>query len=625
MTDKMKKRKAVSPDRTRVKRGRKTVSDTPTDVTEPSAGLPTSTDYGFRLDVICTPNINQKIFKGAVHGLIEICFPDSILDELRVGVIEAHMREGHALEENVVKMRELWKSAMIHRVSWMLARYLDQPGNMQTAFAAIAAAREAIHGKLGAEDDGDGHDAEAEGESEADEEIVSDIRASVEDCNLREASAPRKLPRPSVDKRKGKKSGKETCYLQEENNDPDEDAVATSPNAPDARRTTNNKAKKASKTWRWDVEAGTVTLQQIPEYFGKVGDLFAFHALPVVKRKLGPTTEKKLIRQSIDTLIADIPDEEWKEWVLSFRKLIEGDLSMLDRADHDETAETEGISRATPAPVLNRQRRDVSPRVYDEQAGDRILGIKFEREGHADSEEAEVPLAQSVPLTQDEPRNDDEGVQEPQPVAQHSIETPIVDLLWGKAPFLYHDQHDVTRTIMENLQKRIRSDSIIVQWLLGPDTTRTKNQLRIELSSAFPVSADRYRYHEVREAMDKILIPWVSARPASFWEIIGAPIFFTDISIRKKPLQQLLIGGNCNQIGHNREFAYFICKKLRRRGIPERFRCSRSSVVWSEDIHNILGLDIHITLKRGFLERILREVAFFHRDKFPEISSSKLV
>lgn len=59
------------------------------------------------------------------------------MQELGVDVIERHMREENAPEENIAKMTEIYRLEMIARVSWMLAGFLDTPEKVQRGIEAM--------------------------------------------------------------------------------------------------------------------------------------------------------------------------------------------------------------------------------------------------------------------------------------------------------------------------------------------------------------------------------------------------------------------------------------------------------------------------------------------------------
>ena len=104
-------------------------------------------DYFFRLRVAATTtDFNTDVFKKAVQGLVKIWFPQGILDDLGVEIVTQHMHDEEAPEGNVVKTAEIFRSEMFHRVTWMLAEYLDTPVKVEIGIMAIMAASASLHG-----------------------------------------------------------------------------------------------------------------------------------------------------------------------------------------------------------------------------------------------------------------------------------------------------------------------------------------------------------------------------------------------------------------------------------------------------------------------------------------------
>ena len=86
------------------------------------------------------------MFKEAVQGLIKICFPAGVLDQLSLDIIESQMQEQGAADDGIVKMRELVQLEMVHKLAWLLAEQLDTPENIETAITSVIVARHRLHG-----------------------------------------------------------------------------------------------------------------------------------------------------------------------------------------------------------------------------------------------------------------------------------------------------------------------------------------------------------------------------------------------------------------------------------------------------------------------------------------------
>jgi hypothetical protein len=113
--------------------------------------LPTSDDYIFRVQVLSTTvDVSSIVFKKAVQGLVNICFPQDVLEEIGIEVVTQHMRNEGAPEHNIAKMTEIFRSEMCHRVNWILAEYLDTPAKVEASVRAVIAASASLHGaKIG--------------------------------------------------------------------------------------------------------------------------------------------------------------------------------------------------------------------------------------------------------------------------------------------------------------------------------------------------------------------------------------------------------------------------------------------------------------------------------------------
>jgi hypothetical protein len=112
-----------------------------------TTSLPTSDDWVFRVQVVSqSTDIHTEMFKKAVQGLVKICFPQNVLNELGVDVVQQHMREQNAPKQNIEKMREIFRSEMVHRLVWMLVEYLDDSSKVEAAVKSVTAASAVIHG-----------------------------------------------------------------------------------------------------------------------------------------------------------------------------------------------------------------------------------------------------------------------------------------------------------------------------------------------------------------------------------------------------------------------------------------------------------------------------------------------
>jgi hypothetical protein len=69
--------------------------------------LPSKDDWLFRVKVISsTTDLQDAVFKNAVQGLVKICFPQSVLEELDIEVVKHHMQGENAPEGNITECRK---------------------------------------------------------------------------------------------------------------------------------------------------------------------------------------------------------------------------------------------------------------------------------------------------------------------------------------------------------------------------------------------------------------------------------------------------------------------------------------------------------------------------------------
>ncbi|KAG9197305.1 hypothetical protein G6514_001903 [Epicoccum nigrum] len=124
-----------------------------TEQTQQTLALPTSDDYIFRIQVLpTTDDVSTIVFRKAVQGLVKICFPQDVLEEIGIEVVTQHMRNEGAPEHKIAKMTKIFWSEMFHRVNWMLAEYLDTPAKVEASVKAVIAASASLHDEKIADD-----------------------------------------------------------------------------------------------------------------------------------------------------------------------------------------------------------------------------------------------------------------------------------------------------------------------------------------------------------------------------------------------------------------------------------------------------------------------------------------
>lgn len=117
------------------------------------------------------------------------------------------------------------------------------------------------------------------------------------------------------------------------------------------QHTSKGKDRKISSKWLWDIKKADIADDAVADTFSCTSDLFAYHALPIAKRKLGPDASKKQIRREVQSLLNGMPAGEFEKWVESLQKLLGGDREMLERPESHPPGDEQQLTRTTPAPV----------------------------------------------------------------------------------------------------------------------------------------------------------------------------------------------------------------------------------------------------------------------------------
>lgn len=353
-----------------------------------NVALPTSDDYAFRIQVLSTTtNLDTNVFKKAVQGLIKICFPQNVLEELGIEVITQHMRNEHAPEQNIDKMAQIFRSEMIHRVTWMLAEHLDSPIKVESSVKAIMAASASLHGASIGEDVlsdiiaslsklkesiPNESTARLADDTELEASSLDLVRSAISenplvedtDCDRYAIVAPETsseedhVPSLSTNAKKYLVTkpilkARTMRKLSETKNE----GVQQLERPPRTTHTRAGKEGKVSTSWRWDVQ-DTVRIENIAEHFKRTSDLFAYHALPIARQRLGPQARRKEIRLNIEAMLTAMSIEEFENWVESFRKLVNGDADILERPSPGHDRSPQRVAPFTPAPVIGKDEND---------------------------------------------------------------------------------------------------------------------------------------------------------------------------------------------------------------------------------------------------------------------------
>jgi hypothetical protein len=283
------------------------------------------------------------MFKGAVQGLVKICFPQNVLNELGVDVVQQHMREQSAPKPNIEKMREIFRSEMVHRLVWMLVEYLDDSSKVEAVVKSVTAASAVIHGdKFGPDILGSviaslqrlrervpDNSTKTLAEDMVLTEFTSDtannedsVVTSVETLAVSESasSGVSDLSESETEPIVHTKSKSQNNIKAEKTSDKSSKhskrrqgatmgkEMAAGPTAQPARQ---GKESKVSTSWRWNVKPSDITVKNSQLYFHRTVDLFAYHALPIAKALLGHYAGRQDIRLKIESLWTGITDDEY--------------------------------------------------------------------------------------------------------------------------------------------------------------------------------------------------------------------------------------------------------------------------------------------------------------------------
>jgi hypothetical protein len=443
------------------------------------AALPSNDDWVFRIKVISSSIApDEDIFRGAVQGLVKICFPQGVLEEMGVDVVKQHMREGKAPEESIARMTDTYGMEMVQRITEMLAEYLDTPAKVESAVNSIIATSSNLHIEVG-------------------DEVSANIARSLahqgrqESVTQNEVAATVELdhsPRNITKKRKNKagehsrKHGGDGMLVDAE--EPTQGSETTQ-QTPDGE---GHGPKKIHYSWRWNIDPDGASAEALTEAFQQPADLFAFHALPIVKGMLEADAKRKELRHKMQNMLDEMPDDEYEKWVESLRKLHDGDEVMLVRIPTDSVFTSR--TAATPAPIDSRRRPE------DKTVVSRGAGCG---QTQSDAPPKPLQLNQSIKLeskaASNTLRNDtqNEAMQSKHDVATattafrhpsneerdlgslarnsrlfHTSQltagqqtgatlafTPILNLIWGHTSFDHSNQSLVVKAIMESFRKRV--------------------------------------------------------------------------------------------------------------------------------------------------------------------------
>ncbi|RYO45057.1 hypothetical protein AA0113_g10581 [Alternaria arborescens] len=601
--------------------------------TSTSTSLPTGEDWLFRVKVISSAkDLNNELFKNAVQGLVRICFPEGVLDQLGSQILEQHMREEMAPENNIRKMAEIFRTEMTQRVASLLAEHLDTVTKVETMVQATIVASVKLHGSdLGGDILGHMIASLLQLKAKASEN-PTDLLTKIGDpqekvgsdedmgtIDVSDVDSP-----TSEKKRKRERRTKKTKRRRT----PVKDGTPKNANMdfysaalPTERRVSTNKDKKISSKWQWNIDETQLADDDVADAFPRTSSLFAYHALPIAKRKLGSQASRKELRCEMQSLLDGMPPDEFEKWLGSLQKLLNGDREMLTRQDVATSSVDRQLSRATPAPVDLRMKARIDKKTKPGEFG-RLRGRAIHVEN--DYEEAFVKCEtaeRSVKVGENSQINhiaeatkvfrhlstEEHELDRPLPrveVAerqrvQHlkssenidsTFGMPVLSLLWGSdsltATECMNDSTRITQTIMSNIKHRISAEvdyrhpivvitanppqRVVVSSLGGMNKTRTTSELQNAIALAFPKPGEHYGFMRIKKDIETALIPWVIAEPSAFPELKAMPFVFAH-SVPSVPAVLNILFGSWSSVARlgGSELWDSILQALQTRGISE--------------------------------------------------------
>jgi hypothetical protein len=437
--------------------------------------LPTNGDWVFRIKVISSNTApDEELFREAVQGLVEICFPQGVLEEMGVDVVKQHMLEKRAPVESITRMTETYGMEMVHCITHMLGKYLDTPAKVKSAVKTVIAASTNLH--MDVEDDelNDILTILSRDDSRSGTAVPNELTDTVENGHVstnikkrRKGKAQDQTDRHDVGRR-----------LDEMVVDVEESTSRTEAGQQTSDREDLATKKKIHASWRWAIDPEYVSAEALIEAFQRPADLFAFHALPIVRGILGTDAKRKDLRHKMQEMLEEMPANEYEKWIESFQKLHDGDEVMLVRIPPELVGA--GRTAATPAPIDSRRYvgnatragcTEGSVRRRPAHADDLALHLnpiksegnttrviqEDDEERRAEKRDNEVATATTAFRQLSTEGSDCTKVHDVQnsQTGLLSKSTPIVDLLWGSASFNGSARPTVVRHIMQNIDQRI--------------------------------------------------------------------------------------------------------------------------------------------------------------------------
>ncbi|CAI6341836.1 unnamed protein product [Periconia digitata] len=637
MSEKRKRRSASSPSPlgTARKRAR---DDSSTGSNKPVAkdGLATSRDWKFRIKVLSTQGFDDDdVVAEAVQGLIDLCFPESVLNELGVDVVTQHMMQQSAPASQIDKMRCTFQSSMVDKVACMLATYLDDNSKYESALSVLVNRIQELHGYSPRHMSATAEPGDLMALSESNVTTVATVEHSGDltrsnESNEQSYERQGNYPTGHLNPQTESDSTVSTLTVERPNS-----SIAT---APDTSNAQPIRVTKVSKSWRWDVDPNDITVDTIPDHFQKIGDLFAYHALPVVNLELGQEATRKDKLKAMNSRLAAMSRQERKEWDESFQELRNGDLTILRRSSATIPREDQNY-RTTPAPATLHKRRK------RDNFESKVRSDSNQNSGTSGEEESVLVAGQEHRKVKAESIPDDEPSHARMEIIRHDhgeairnnsdsnfltshsastphSKTPLVDLLWGDLDLSHRKAADKASMMLKEINKRITVNAIEFREFNGHMRYISKLELASDLCGVFSSISDM----PVRLRIEECVLSWAVAYPRCFPEIRDAPFLFIHHMPNVTDVMDLVWQAHRDILSRlTSDILPEVCASLERRGIPQDILCGRPLQSFQSRLKYVLAnSSMYIVEQRAHIEQALREIAFKHKGKFPELSSTVL-
>ncbi|KAF2810099.1 uncharacterized protein BDZ99DRAFT_304322 [Mytilinidion resinicola] len=496
------------------------------------------------------------------------------------------MREKGANEKRIEAMRYLAKEEVVHRLIWVLAEHLDSPDKAREAITSIVDASNHRHGN---NDDDNGFGSLAKELRKLRNQRVGDqAEDTAEEASNKHSNQPRSTAQSSTEARTDQRSAGATIRLPSRSHSTEQTSVrpktsiiipenqykrppsTSNPGASSSAQAENLQGRKRAS---WDVDNPTdLSTEEIPRIFKKDRHLYAYHALPVVNEDMQSNTPYENLTAEIRRRWKELSEKERKSWVVSYKRLLSGDLDMLvlskDSSSPPARSTDEPRIRSTTGPNEHDGTKEV--RVKREPNMDGAPSTSLPPLGASRSpalatshlDAARRPEAVGSRL--DAPRG---------PMSErHQIsETPVVDLIWGISELRREEAEIIAKTIQSRLSQRIGKEISYVKLPSGNPYKLIRDNVGPRVMKLLNAGGT-FHPERCRKALEHDLQFWVAAKLTAFPELVKLPVMFSVIRLDTTPVTDLLfLNGPALTATSAEAVGDFVCNAFRNRMHPMNY------------------------------------------------------